>query len=744
LIKTNNNLVIKIPRKTLTSQRAGNLSREEFLQQGVLFGRSEFVVTSTTPKNSPNESESFDLVGSYPHTPVLQRTPPSVSTPLITPSPRSPDLSLEDPEEPESFLQSSSIVPSSPDNLSLPPSYYSDPSSSVRPSFQPAQPSSISYPVTQSLSISGKRPSSRSTTSSATQTDIVSFPYESGGRIHSSIILPYSFPKARTPLITPTPSSATTVPKMPPNPPPNNSSSGPPPLSSDGKDEYNKVAAKLPNLYKKPPIWDISSPYNLVPWIETLENIFDTTGVTRDELKIRLALMWVTYATKEILNSFDSVITPNWNQLTKELKDLFPLTIDDGKGSMSKLEEIVSFIYPIDEGAKEKLRLYNRIFNNEVRKLTVPPVAIANRDSVRLYITPFTEEARTAVWKKAREMVTAKAVNDPAINQRRKEDPLMLEEVMEAATKVIGAFTYDNVYSIETSSVRKAMPNNPLLHRRGPINLPFSTTLPRADHGFLKDIARIKEEEEDLDGFMSQFQPGKKPDRETQEKIDLEKERLAVQKDINDALMKEMREMGTRFGDTLGVLTNLVGAFSNNPNASKSAPTSTSVFPKPQEPLNNKWQSTGNARSNNSGFGNVRELRCLMCQSKEHLMLSCPHYQDFLKRGWLVPEGNGSNRVKLKNDQRLPREEPDRPIYKIIEDIAKTLNWDRADSYFANMVEEVDSEMDKQLSPGHGVSVWTAKLEEMTNGFCEMMKYAPKEARESFIKSDGIPQQLKN
>ena len=125
-------------------------------------------------------------------------------------------------------------------------------------------------------------------------------------------------------------------------------------------------------------------------------------------------------------------------------------------------------------------------------------------------------------------------------------------------------------------------------------------------------------------------------------------------------------------------------------------------------------------------------------------MLACPYYQDFLKKGWLVPEGNGSNRVKLKNNQRLPREEPDRPIYKIIEDIAKDLKWDKNESYFANTVDDWEAEMERQLSAEDTVSVWTAKLDELNSGFKDLLKQTPSEAKEVLMRSENVSQQLKN
>ena len=56
------------------------------------------------------------------------------------------------------------------------------------------------------------------------------------------------------------------------------------------------------------------------------------------------------------------------------------------------------------------------------------------------------------------------------------------------------------------------------------------------------------------------------------------------------------------------------------------------------------------------------------------------------------------NRVKLRDNQRMPKDDPVKPRYKQIEEIAKTLGWDKAEAYFANMVEDDDEEeMEHQL-----------------------------------------------
>ncbi|KIK52611.1 hypothetical protein GYMLUDRAFT_105576, partial [Collybiopsis luxurians FD-317 M1] len=125
----------------------------------------------------------------------------------------------------------------------------------------------------------------------------------------------------------------------------------------------------LPNSYKNPPIWDLSQPHLLVHWLEALESIFDGAAVTEEQLKIKFALDWVSFPMKDILISFSSITTPNWKYFKRDLETLFPDTINDECGSMYKLEEIIDWVTPITLHKREKLCLYDIVFEREVSKL---------------------------------------------------------------------------------------------------------------------------------------------------------------------------------------------------------------------------------------------------------------------------------------------------------------------------------------------------------------------------------------
>ncbi|KAJ3870589.1 hypothetical protein F5051DRAFT_447458 [Lentinula edodes] len=64
----------------------------------------------------------------------------------------------------------------------------------------------------------------------------------------------------------------------------------------------------------------------------------------------------------------------------------------------------------------------------------------------------------------------------------------------------------------------------------------------------------------------------------------------------------------------------------------------------------------------------------------------------------------------------MPRDDPNVPRYKKIEQMAKDLGWDRAESYFANMEDDEDDKvMDQQMNPNVNLAVWMTRIEELSD-----------------------------
>jgi hypothetical protein len=223
-------------------------------------------------------------------------------------------------------------------------------------------------------------------------------------------------------------------------------------------------------------------------------------------------------------------------------------------------------------------------------------------------------------------------------------------------------------------------------------------------------------QEEGLEGILGDvWEPS---DPVEKERLELDREKWAAQQDTNIVLQKEMKQLA----EGIQGLIQQMATKDSGPSRSYQSPQSSNVSGSNRYGNNNSNTYGNGNRERPSNAGNssnpsgMREFLCFMCRAKDHLMQECPHYQDFLKRGWLIPEGNGSNRVKLRDEKLMPRDNPQKPRYKQIEEMAEALGWNKAESYFANMEDDDDlAEMDYQLEPenSESVSVWMNRMESL-------------------------------
>ena len=102
------------------------------------------------------------------------------------------------------------------------------------------------------------------------------------------------------------------------------------------------------------------------------------------------------------------------------------------------------------------------------------------------------------------------------------------------------------------------------------------------------------------------------------------------------------------------------------------------------------------------------------------MMGDCPHYMDFMNKGWLVPEVPGSKRVMLKDGIRMPQEDPTMATWQKIEQIARERGWDKPSAYFANMEDDEDEEYKLQMSQGVKLSTYISKFEDVAKRLARM------------------------
>ncbi|KAE9389059.1 hypothetical protein BT96DRAFT_1003598 [Gymnopus androsaceus JB14] len=160
---------------------------------------------------------------------------------------------------------------------------------------------------------------------------------------------------------------------------------GLPPLTAAVRAELNN--ANLPKDYKQAPWFDMAHPHRLRDWLEEIIEIFNRVDGLSNEAKVRKALHWCTVETKELLVDMDSVKAPDFEEFKQEMCIIFADSVGDVNGSCRKLHSLVERFEPIGMIDLQKLKIFNKLFQNEVDKLMRDPALIANSDAVKLYRT---------------------------------------------------------------------------------------------------------------------------------------------------------------------------------------------------------------------------------------------------------------------------------------------------------------------------------------------------------------------
>ena len=476
---------------------------------------------------------------------------------------------------------------------------------------------------------------------------------------------------------------------------------GLPPITENVRREMNND--KLPKDFKFAPKFDLAEPHKLRDWLEEVTEIFSRVEGLSETAKVRKALHWCSAETKELLADMDSVRNPDFEKFKEELQIIFAESIGDVHGSRRKLSALVERFEPIRIQDAQKLRIFNKLFKTEASKLMQDPALISNSDAVRLYRAVFDDACRDAVTVQVRQDVSI-----TVLRERRREDPYMLEEVMTAAEKVqSGGALFDVLYDTKTVYSPHYQPANASTYRRGPIALPFAPEIPKGDESYLKDYKKIKQER-DEDSGMSKIP-------------DIKLEEMARERDTNEIFMKELRTVSEQFKEGMGIMNQLANIVVKSSGSKSEGPSNYADKVPGQIPMPNvaqlaRLQGPKPVLNKQGNPATLRDMACFMCKSKDHLMYDCPYYKEYLRRGWLVLENpnSDSKRVQLKDGLRMPYDEPGKTRWQTIEQIAKEHKWDKAEAYFANMMEAPEEDYSSQLDPNYNMTVWLSKLEEIS------------------------------
>lgn len=325
---------------------------------------------------------------------------------------------------------------------------------------------------------------------------------------------------------------------------------------------------------------------------------------------------------------------------------------------------------------------------------------ISNADAIRLFLAPIDGKLKGIIKSNVQKMVKAEE-----IATRRREDPYTLDEVMNASIKALDSNLFDVVYGVDTISSPRGIVGNTQTYRRGPISMPFSPEIPEEDTKYLRNFGSTSRAIKDEDVWVDS-----KRDPRLQE-VEQNLESIANIKDTNTAIVKEMKVISSQFKEGMSLMNQLSNIVVQAARAEQSSRSNSSMP---------TVQQLAVAKPNKTSTMTLRQYLCFMCKSPEHMMQECPHFTDFMNRGWLIPEAPGSKRVMLRDGIRMPREDPNMAVWQKIEQIARERGWDKPSAYFANMEDDEEEEYEMQLSQGAKLSAYISKFEDVAERLARM------------------------
>ncbi|KAJ3756093.1 hypothetical protein EV360DRAFT_85282 [Lentinula raphanica] len=161
--------------------------------------------------------------------------------------------------------------------------------------------------------------------------------------------------------------------------------------------------------------------------------------------------------------------------------------------------------------------------------------------------------------------------------------------------------------------------------------------------------AAAKEETPDLTRFFA-------PDTRSSVKHEqAEDHECAFVENVNklSLMLKEMGTLKTHFQDELTSLQQLL----NDVRAGKS---DAGIQPQPRPGFSGSshprtsGQGQGILNVNPTAGQEMSDQTCFLCQGPAHMMSNCPLFMELLGKGWVMPESQGSKRLKLKDGSPLP------------------------------------------------------------------------------------------
>ena len=183
-----------------------------------------------------------------------------------------------------------------------------------------------------------------------------------------------------------------------------------------------------------------SKPEGLRRFIRLVEDLWKEAGITDDEVKKNTIGKYADQDSEEEWAAFETFERGrSWIEFKNELIENYPEAAAAERGTPARIRQLCAETSKVRLGDMPTLYSFRRAFMAEARKLQKPPVAMANRELVELFIGCLSESFASAVLQ----LLGNKIPSEKAIAKecesgvaRRPEDRYDLDEVCKAAIQV--------------------------------------------------------------------------------------------------------------------------------------------------------------------------------------------------------------------------------------------------------------------------------------------------------------------
>ena len=178
-----------------------------------------------------------------------------------------------------------------------------------------------------------------------------------------------------------------------------------------------------------------SLPEELRRFIGRMEDLWADAGITDDKMKKTMIGKYADVDCEEQWKYLKKYDYGTWEEFKRELIANYPEAAAAERGTPERIRQLCTETSTIRLGDLASLYRFKRTFMTEARKLQAPPIAMANRELVELFISCLSEALTTAVFQYLGNTIpsTQTRTLDGYFVPRRPEDKYDLEDVADAA-----------------------------------------------------------------------------------------------------------------------------------------------------------------------------------------------------------------------------------------------------------------------------------------------------------------------